>query len=125
MAMRPLKACPVPGCPNRVTRGRCEQHTRQSQRLASSHQASRHERGYDNRWAAYARSFLAANPNCRDIYAVHGQFGKFADLVDHIIPASVAPELFWEPSNHQSLCTTCHRRKTGEDARKYPKAASE
>ena len=27
-----------------------------------------------------------------------------AQVVDHIIDAAIRPDLFWEPSNHQSLC---------------------
>ena len=31
-------------------------------------------------------------------------------LVDHIVPAAIAPELFWERSNWQTLCHDCDQR---------------
>ena len=34
-----------------------------------------------------------------------------ATVTDHIIAAAKAPELFWDKSNHQSLCDDCNKRK--------------
>jgi 5-methylcytosine-specific restriction endonuclease McrA len=31
-------------------------------------------------------------------------------VTDHIQPVKTHPELFWEPSNHRSLCHACNRR---------------
>jgi 5-methylcytosine-specific restriction endonuclease McrA len=41
--------------------------------------------------------------------------------VDHAIPRRVAPELIFEPSNLQVLCRACHRIKTREDRRTWPR----
>jgi 5-methylcytosine-specific restriction endonuclease McrA len=35
-----------------------------------------------------------------------------ATRVDHIEPHGGNEELFWRESNHQSLCESCHNRKT-------------
>ena len=45
-----------------------------------------------------------------------------ADMVDHIVPIKVQPELSLELDNTQSLCNSCHAKKTAEDRRKYPRA---
>lgn len=41
--------------------------------------------------------------------------------VDHIIPRRVAPELTFSYRNLQVLCRACHRIKTQEDRRKWPR----
>lgn len=39
-----------------------------------------------------------------------------ATVVDHITPHKGNSELFWDSANWQSLCESCHNRKTaGED----------
>jgi 5-methylcytosine-specific restriction protein A len=35
-----------------------------------------------------------------------------ATLVDHVVPHRGDPALFWDVENWQSLCATCHARKT-------------
>jgi 5-methylcytosine-specific restriction protein A len=35
-----------------------------------------------------------------------------AAVVDHIIDAAVRPDLFWEPTNHQSLCMSHNTKKS-------------
>jgi 5-methylcytosine-specific restriction protein A len=40
-----------------------------------------------------------------------------ADLVDHVVPHRGDPSLFWdELNNWQSLCSSCHARKTAAGA---------
>lgn len=69
-------------------------------------------RGYNYRWQKYRDGFLARNPLCIECKAL-GRVTLATD-VDHIKPVRDAPELFWEPSNHQPLCGTCHKRKTAK-----------
>ena len=38
-----------------------------------------------------------------------------AEQVDHITPHRGNEQLFFDPGNLQSLCTTCHRAKTTRD----------
>nr|WP_211224439.1 HNH endonuclease signature motif containing protein [Eremococcus coleocola] len=35
-----------------------------------------------------------------------------ATVVDHIVPHKGNKKLFWDSNNHQSLCESCHNRKT-------------
>ena len=78
------------------------------------------QRGYDSRWMAYRMVYLREHPLC----AMHHKRGQRvpATVVDHIQPHRLgqalnsgdpeaitkARKLFWDPSNHQSLCKPCH-----------------
>jgi 5-methylcytosine-specific restriction protein A len=75
-----------------------------------SKRPSAHQRGYTKDWSRAARSFLKENPLC-----LHCQrLGKLtsATQVDHIKPWRGDRNLFWEYSNWQPLCSSCHSIKT-------------
>lgn len=42
-----------------------------------------------------------------------------AEIVDHIIPLTIDWSLSLSLNNLQSLCQSCHNRKTAEDKKKY------
>lgn len=42
----------------------------------------------------------------------HGDLPKLAECTDHILPIKTHPERKDDPSNHQSLCLDCNRRKS-------------
>lgn len=64
-------------------------------------------RGYDSkRWAPFRLSFLRKNPLCVKCRAAG--LTVPASVVDHIVKAKERPDLFYEPSNLQALCATCH-----------------
>jgi 5-methylcytosine-specific restriction protein A len=67
-------------------------------------------RGYDYRWEKVRRMHLANEPLCR-------MCGRLADLVDHIQPIRDGGERL-DDANLQSLCRSCHDRKTGDDVRR-------
>ncbi len=114
----PLKACAVPGCPNRVVKGRCPEHSKQANRAEDTRRGSRHERGYDSRWSRYSKQFLAAHPVCADPFHIHGDPGVFAEVTDHIVPEWAGGD-FWDQANHQPLCKACNTRKLASDRARY------
>ncbi|AWB48891.1 HNH endonuclease [Gemmobacter aquarius] len=59
------------------------------------------QRGYTGAWDKAKKGFLDRHPWCRFC-------GKAATLVDHIKPHKRDPVLFWDKSNWQPLCITCH-----------------
>lgn len=65
---------------------------------------------YDCRWRRYCGAFLLDSPVCVRCH-------NLADHVDHIEPVyGLDDPGFWDPTNHQALCASCHSRKTaGED----------
>jgi 5-methylcytosine-specific restriction protein A len=88
--------------------------------------ASAARRGYDSRWRRYRiRQWLPLHPRCGDRLA--GQSAEHSQCrrdgrdvpgtdVDHIVPVSGPDDpLFWEVTNHQSLCHACHSAKTARE----------
>jgi len=67
----------------------------------------KHNRMYDSvRWRKAAKHFLNANPLC----IMCAKIGRdtAATVVDHIKPHEGDYDLFWDSSNWQALCATCH-----------------
>lgn len=106
------KPCARPGCSNTVERGFCAQH--QAQSPAASYERARgsaSSRGYGRGWAEYSRERLKRFPVCADPYDRHKGRSELAECTDHIESAQARPDLFWEESNHQSLCIGCNSYK--------------
>ena len=83
--------------------------------LAEQQRPSAHKRGYTRRWGTYSQARLAKHPLCVGYPAgVHGELIVVATVTDHIEGAVAHPELFWEKTNHQSLCDDCNKRKAIE-----------
>ncbi|WP_145285003.1 HNH endonuclease signature motif containing protein [Rosistilla oblonga] len=68
------------------------------------------QRGYDRRWRKERRAFLAENPYCAE--HLRRKQIRLAQCVDHIIPHRGNKRLFWSRRNWQSLCNSCHSKKT-------------
>ncbi|MFA5866900.1 MAG: HNH endonuclease [Actinomycetota bacterium] len=103
------KPCRQPGCPNLTHDGYCEDHKDQGRQYDRDRGGST-ERGYGSRWQRYRRWYLRHNPIC--VRCEHP-----ATVVDHIIPFRPG-DAFYDPTNHQALCTTCHNRKTATEDRR-------
>lgn len=80
----------------------------QAMRKADANRPSAAKRGYDAKWSAYRKWFLARHPLC-----VMCDTPKSATHVDHIRAVRGPDDPgFWDESNHQALCHSCHSRKT-------------
>ena len=67
------------------------------------------QRGYDHKWEKISRAFRLANPACNEC----GEIREMSRMVvDHVVPHRGDRKIFWEPSNWQTLCQTCHNKKT-------------
>lgn len=64
------------------------------------------QRGYGARWQSYRFRFLQMSPLCS--YCLKQDRVTFANVVDHIVPHKGDKDLFWDESNHQSLCSSCY-----------------
>ena len=84
-------------CPCQVRRDR-ERKARFDAKRPSARQ-----RGYDGRWDQERAAFLEVNPTCR-------RCSTPATVVHHVRPHRGDMRLFWDRSNWQSLCVTCHSR---------------
>jgi 5-methylcytosine-specific restriction enzyme A len=125
MPRKPLKPCNKIGCPNLTRERYCEQHKQINERSERDKYYDRYKRNKKSKefynsteWMKVRHAALV-----RDKYlCVHclksNRITK-ADVVDHIIPITVDWSKRLSLDNLQSLCHTCHNRKTAEDKRKY------
>ena len=67
-------------------------------------------RGYGSRWRKARAVFLDKNPLC--VHCQRVGVVTAATDVDHIKPHKGDEGLFWDESNWQPLCHSCHSRKT-------------
>ncbi|MBI6975727.1 HNH endonuclease [Pseudomonas lactis] len=118
MPLRSKKPCNAQGC-NALTRNPryCDDHAdigksaearrREKQRETSA------QRGYNYKWQQASKGFLVKHPLC----AEHERCGEVAAAteVDHIVPHKGDMVLFWDRSNWQALCHSCHSRKTASE----------
>lgn len=126
MTVRPRKPCAHPGCRAWATCGSyCEVHAaeyaaqRAERRSAAMQRADRSRlspdaRGYNSRWNKARKTYLRHHPLCVVC-------GEPATEVDHIIPHKGDMQLFWDVSNWQSLCHSCHSRKTFSEVNEMKK----
>ncbi len=115
MPWKPKHPCAFPGCLTLVESGqsRCPIHKSVMSSKYDRRRGTSTERGYGVRWRRLRTWFLNAHPLCAECQ----RQGKLipAALVDHIIPHRGDSALLYDPANLQSLCTTCHNRKTATE----------
>lgn len=94
----------------------CAEHTKQR----DQRRGTAFSRGYDARWQRESKLHLKKYPLCG--MRPGGQLSVMSkckdegivtpgDLVDHVRPHRGDKRLFWDKSNWQTLCHSCHNRK--------------
>ncbi len=105
--MTKTRTCPCGGLIVAQTCDRC------GPRNVYRHRGNSTERGYGGRWKRASERYKRLHPLCVCCQAMGiatGERGRTGILVDHIVPAWVAPELFWDESNWQTLCHQCDQK---------------
>lgn len=64
------------------------------------------ERGYGYRWQKARERYLMNHPLC--VYCERNGAVTVATVLDHIRPHRGDQGLFWDKSNWQGLCASCH-----------------
>ena len=108
MPFAPLRPCLTPGCPERVSSGRCALHA-QVQELHRYNYAGR--RLYRTaRWQAVRGLVLQRAPLCREC----SRLGRVtvATEVDHIDRVGLDVNRFFNVAGLQGLCKSHHSEKT-------------
>ena len=111
MPNRPNTPCCHPGCGALVPYGTkyCEKH----RPLHPEEARPAADRGYDSAWRKARKRYLEAHPLCVQCMK-EGRYTKATD-VDHIVPHRGDRDLFWDVSNWQALCHSCHSKKTAAE----------
>jgi 5-methylcytosine-specific restriction protein A len=118
MANASKHPCAQPFCKVLLPKGvsRCEKHQQQGTQHYEQQRESSTARGYNHKWRKLRNVHLLNNPLCVE-HLKQGQFVQATD-VDHIIAHKGDLTLFYDENNLQSLCHSCHSRKTAlEDGR--------
>lgn len=68
------------------------------------------QRGYNYRWRQARKRFLSHQSLC--VHCLDAGRTSLATEVDHIIPTTKDNPLFWDVTNWQALCNSCHSVKT-------------
>jgi len=121
MSDKPMRPCRYKGCPQLTedASGYCPEHLKLTKELIwksyDEQRGTAAERGYDRRWSKYRKAYLADYPLCVRCFEKTPPVIREATVVDHIVPHHGDYKLFWDPSNHQSLCDECHHIKTARE----------
>jgi len=109
MPWKPKTICSYPGCQTLTHDRYCDEHKKQ----VTKEQNQKSSKLYTYQWRRTSKAFLKEHPLC-----VHCEKeGRLtpATEVDHIIPHGGNRKLFWDRKNWQSLCKSCHSKKTAEE----------
>lgn len=110
MPNRPLTPCSYPGCINLVKTGRCAEH-KQDDRV---YRDPKRDYLYNTRaWKQLRERQLAQQPWCVDCLSL-GIYTPATD-VDHVDAHRGDRAKFFDINNLQSLCHSCHSRKTATE----------
>lgn len=108
MALKPLRPCRHAGCAELTRDGWCPKHRPKSRRRDS---AAYHAWYSLPIWTDHLRpDHLLQEPFCRECAKAGRR--TYATVVDHIQPHRGDWMRFTDPANLQSLCKSCHDRKT-------------
>lgn len=113
MAMKPLRPCRHPGCGVLVPGGYCAAHQPPKEdRRSAEAQAWRWMYGTED-WKLLRGDQLLREPFCRE--CARRGVRRYATDVDHIRDHKGDWAVFTDPANLESLCHSCHSRKTARE----------
>lgn len=118
MPYRPRKPCRFPGCPELTDETFCEKHKKDDNRIYNQYKRDELSRTFykTQQWQKIRKIKLQQSPFCEECKK-NGTIvvGK---IVDHIIPIKQggAP---YDLNNLQTLCWSCHSRKSIQEGSRF------
>lgn len=109
--MKILRPCCVPGCPELVESGRCENHQRKKAN-PSGKKSDQVLKWLNSARYRNARKIFLRGRFCADCHKKG--FLEPSTVLEHKIPHCGDESLFWDSDNWQGLCESCHNRKTAK-----------
>lgn len=111
MPSAPLRFCTRHGTASPDGCPACRRHELRHQQGSTSYHSAK--------WKRESARFRAHHPYCVNADAGLPMCTLLTDVTDHRIPHEGDPHLFWDRSNWQPMCASCHSRKTaGEVSRR-------
>ena len=117
MPFKPARPCGYPGCPA-LTHGRyCEKHKPVVDREYNQFSRDKNSQAFyeSSAWRRLRRIKLQMNPICEMCHK------EKANTVDHVIPIKQSPETALDINGLQSLCASCHGRKSIQEGSRFGK----
>lgn len=117
VALKPKSICNYAGCGKTIDdKGYCDKHKEIAKKQADAlknRKPHEHSKLYNWQWKKVRANYLMLNPLCVEC----DKYGLLepATVVDHIRPHKGNLDLFWNESNYQPLCKSCHDRKTATE----------
>lgn len=120
MTMKPLRPCRHPGCSALTREVWCEAHRPKRTNDRSEEAQSWRWMYRTNKWLLELRpAQLLREPFCRECARLYPpsdpRHRRRATDVDHIVDHKGDWERFCDPDNLESLCHSCHSRKTARE----------
>lgn len=111
MATKPQRPCSKVGCRILTDERYCPEHKVERRKQYDRQRGTAAQRGYTSRWHKYSVAYRKEHPLC--VGCLVANVISPSEHVDHIIAVSGPDDpLFWEQTNHQALCQSCHSKKT-------------
>jgi len=120
MPWKPKQPCRHPGCPKLVYGRYCEEHKKLRDKEYNLYERDDFTKSFYKtlEWKIVRKNQLTIQPLCEECLK-HGKFIK-AEMVDHIVPIKQGGDKF-SPNNLQSLCWSCHSRKSAKEGSRWKK----
>lgn len=118
MPMKPKKPCRYAGCPELINESYCEEHKKLITKQYNQYWRDKKSQKFyqSQEWKTLRKKKLRINPLCEECYR-NGKITK-ATIADHITPIKQGGTAL-DITNLQSLCWSCHSRKSVEEGSRW------
>ena len=120
MPKKPKRPCSYPGCLKLVNGQYCEEHKKLTDQQYNRYSRDSFSKSFYKtpEWLFTRRRQLSIQPFCEECLK-EGKAAK-ATMVDHIVPIKQGGDKF-ACNNLQSLCWSCHSRKSAKEGSRWGK----
>lgn len=116
MPRKPKKPCRHPGCPELVDSMYCTKHKQINNKNYEKYERNPEVRKhYGYQWRKIRNNYIRQHPLCAHCLA--NGLAILAEEVDHILPISKGGS--HDEMNLQSLCKSCHSRKSVKEGSRW------
>lgn len=118
MPRKPKRPCSYPGCPNLVDGGYCEEHKKLRDKEYNLYGRDDFTKNFykTKEWRIIRKRHLEQEPFC--VECLKNGITTKATIVDHIVPIKQGGSRY-DNNNLQSLCWSCHSRKSVEEGSRF------